>query len=83
MKIPLEIDERVETPEGNRPVLEIRINLLGTLSFPRIGIRAIKFIVDTGSPRTFIGPTDAISRPNESYEITKYLGNGFFKGIRL
>ena len=67
MKIPLEVDEKIETPKDQKPSLEIRINLIGSMLFPRIGLRPIKFIVDTGSPRTFISTTDAIKFGLENY----------------
>lgn len=67
MIIPLEITKHLVEPKNRKPSMDIRIGLVATLLFPRLGLRPMKFIVDTGSPRTFISPTDAIKFKLQDY----------------
>lgn len=48
-------------------VTESRLILNASVLIPRLGFRPLKFIVDTGSPKTFIGTTDSIKLGIEKY----------------
>ncbi|MCX6819618.1 MAG: retropepsin-like aspartic protease [Candidatus Aenigmarchaeota archaeon] len=59
MKIPLEV---TELPKGT-PRIILNVSIL----FTRIGLKPMRFVIDTGSPKTFIGATDAIKLNLQPY----------------